>query len=59
MIHALERFDAIGRMKPSRKTAPATAPPSPQATMAQEVLAMCVGYEVLVKLTRDALLEWD
>ena len=35
MIRAMERFDAIGRMKPSRETAPATAPPSPKATMTQ------------------------
>jgi hypothetical protein len=40
MIRAMERFDAVGRTTPSRETAPATAPPSPKATMTQKVLAM-------------------
>ena len=40
MIRTMERFDAIGRMKPSREAAPATAPPSPKATMTQDVVAM-------------------
>jgi hypothetical protein len=38
MTRAMERFDAIGRMKPSRETAPATAPPSPKATMTHKIL---------------------
>jgi hypothetical protein len=33
MIRAMERFDAIGRMKPSLETAPATAPPSPKVIL--------------------------
>jgi hypothetical protein len=43
MIDAMERLHTIGRIQPSLETAPATAPPSPQATMSQEVVAMGAG----------------
>jgi hypothetical protein len=33
MICAMERFHALGRIKPSPETAPATAPPSPKAIL--------------------------
>jgi hypothetical protein len=39
MIDAMERLHTIGRIQPALETAPATAPPSPQATMSQEILA--------------------
>jgi hypothetical protein len=41
MIYAMERFDTIGRIKPSRETAPATAPPPPKATMTPLPLLQC------------------